>query len=217
MNKSRRRLAWAIALSMSVPMLAHAAMWDENSAQGDLSNDRLAPSQLTLDPGTNLLTGNFGAPDVDYIAMTVPVGFELASIVTGVHNTTGLSRSFIGVQSGSVMTVPPTAADATGLLGWVHFSGQDGVNLLPGMGTPKAGSTGFTGALGAGQYTFWINETSSGPGLTYDLAFNVQAAPVPVPAAVWLLGPALLGIGGLRKNRRGDERRVEGSYFPSAL
>lgn len=200
-TKKNKSLVCAVALAICAPLSTQAANWDEGS-QGDLSNDRSLPSLLMLDPGTNLLRGEFGAPDLDYLSVIVPLGFELAGIVTGVHNNPGLSRSFIGVQAGPTMTVPATAPDATGLLGWTHFSGQDGVNLLPAIGVPKAGSTGFTGALTAGQYTFWLNETSTDPGLTYDLEFRVQAAPVPVPAAVWLLGSAFAVLGGLRRRNR---------------
>jgi hypothetical protein len=201
--KNKISLACAIALATCGPLSAQAATWDEVS-QGDLSNSGSQPSLLMLDPGNNLLRGDFGAPDLDYFTVIVPTGFELSGIVTGIHNNPGLSRSFIGVQAGSSMTVPPTAADATGLLGWTHFSGQDGVNLLPAISVPKAGSTGFTGVLTSGPYTFWLNETSPGPGLTYDLDFQVTAAPVPVPAAAWLLGSAFVALSGLRRRKRSD-------------
>jgi hypothetical protein len=177
------------------------ASWIESS-QGDLSNNRLDPSELLLAPGSNLIAGGFGNGDLDYLNVIVPEGYVLSSLVTGLANHQGLSRSFIGVQAGDVMTVPPETGSAVGLLGWTHFGAADGVDLLPGMGEPKFGSIGFFGALGAGSYTFWINETQMEPGLTFDLDFRVTAAPVPVPAAAWLFGSGMVLFGGMVRRRR---------------
>src|SRR5262245_41357707 len=105
---------------------ASAAMWDE-SVSGDMSGTGLAPSVLALDVGSNIIRGSFRAGDLDYLAVTVPVGQVLSAIVTGTGNNTGLSRSFIGVQAGPVMTVPPSASNAAGLLGWTHFGVADGI------------------------------------------------------------------------------------------
>ena len=50
------------------------------ATDGDLSGDRLAPSTLALTPGDNLVTGTVIAGDVDYLTITVPVGFTLSQI-----------------------------------------------------------------------------------------------------------------------------------------
>ena len=184
---------------------ALASNWNE-AEQGDLSNNGFAPSLLSLTPGSNLLTGEFRALDLDYLAVIVPDGYVLSGIVTGVGNNPGLSKSFIGFQSGPLMTVIPAATDASGLLGWTHFGGADGVNILPSMGIPKSGSTGFSGFLPSGAYTFWLNETSSDPGLTYDL--DLRITPVPLPASLTLL------ISGLMSGKAISRRRhtSQGSY-----
>lgn len=170
---------------------SNAASWDKN-VKGDLSNIGLSPTSLTLTQGSNLISGVFGAPDLDYLAVTVPPGHVLTGIVTGVNTIVGLSRSFIGVQGGNVMTMPPTAINAAGLLGWAHFGGADGVDLLPAIGVSKSGSTGFTPPLPAGTYTFWFNEVSSDPGLTFDFNFQVQAVSAPVAAQSHFLFGAYL-------------------------
>ncbi|MFO1435538.1 MAG: hypothetical protein U1F34_03945 [Gammaproteobacteria bacterium] len=190
----RLRMVATLALSLlGIQHSAHAASWIESS-NGDMSNSGLSPSSLSLNHGSNPISGNFGAPDLDYLAVTVPPGFVLSAIVTGVSNNTGLSRSFIGVQAGSVMTVPPNASSAAGLLGWTHYGGADGVNLLPSIAIPKSGSTGFTPPLAAGTYTFWFNEVSSGTGLTYDFDFQVQAAVASNPTQVPMPLPALIAL-----------------------
>jgi hypothetical protein len=89
------------------------------------------------------------------------------------------------------MTVPPNTSSAAGLLGWTHFGVADGVNLLPQMSLARLGSTGFSGPLPAGFYTFWFNETSDEPNLTFDLDFRVTAVPLP-PAIALLAAPMLL-------------------------
>jgi hypothetical protein len=132
--------------------------------------------------------------------VTVQDGFVLDASITGVGNNTGLSRSFIGVQSGSVMTVPPTATSATGLLGWTHYGTADGINLLPALDT-GIGATGFTGPLAAGAYTFWFNEVSSDAGLAFDMNFHTTPAPVPLPAALPPLLSGLAGFGLMGRRR----------------
>jgi hypothetical protein len=191
--------AISVLLLAAAAMPASAAMWQEVN-QGDLSNSGAAPSSLTLDVGSNPVSGGFGNGDLDYLTIVVPSGFALTAIVTGVANSQGLSRSFIGVQAGPVMTVPPTTGNAVGLLGWTHFGSADGVNLLPAMGLPAFGSTGFNGPLAAGSYTFWINETSFEPNLGFDLDFQMQ--PVPLPGAALLLAGGLGLLGGFRRRRR---------------
>src|SRR5690348_3160111 len=146
-----RKLACLLAL---LPVAALADNWIESSS-GDLSGAGLAPSQVTGSGGSNLVRGSFGNGDLDYLAFLVPEGFTLSAIMTGSGNNTGLSRSFIGVQLGPVMTVPTGTSNAAGLLGWTHFGVADGINLLPEMSLARLGSAGFTSPLAAGVYTFW--------------------------------------------------------------
>ena len=52
------------------------------------------------------------------------------------------------------------------------------------------GSTGFSGPLAAGSYTFWIQETSVGIE-RYALDFQLREAQVSVPIPALLMLPAL--------------------------
>jgi len=193
MHILRSTLGLLVALMLAGA--AQAAGWNE-SIDGDLSNDGLAPSVVMLQLGSNPLRGSFGAPDRDYLAVTVPQGLQLHALRYGAGMVLGGVRSFIGVQAGPQLTVLPTTETADGLLGWAHF--QDavvGTDLLPDIGAGY-GASGFSGPLPAGTYTFWIQETSREPGLAF--AFDLEVSAVPEPASAWLL---LGGMGWLLLRR----------------
>ena len=186
----------ALALCALLSTAGHAAGWDE-SVDGDLSDSGLAPDTLTLGVGSNPVRGVFGAPDLDYLRVVVPDGFQLAALRYGTGNVLGGVRSFIGVQAGAQMTVLPDAGSAAGLLGWSHFQQASvGTDLLPDIGR-GFGATGFVGALPAGSYTFWIQDTSPEPGLAF--SFDLVLTAVPEPASGWLM---LLSAVWLSQRRR---------------
>jgi hypothetical protein len=166
----------AIVLAGSLHSALGATVYDE-SVSGDLSNSGLTPTLITLSAGENDVfgtTGRQGAVDRDYFTFTVPSGFELAAIdVLPVTTTAGVS--FIGVQSGTQVTLPVTATSAAGLLGWHLYAPLDG-NIIGALGIPANGSSGFTPPLGAGDYAFWVQEFSAG---TYNYGFDFHLVSVP--------------------------------------
>jgi hypothetical protein len=107
--------------------------------------------------------------------------------------------SFIGLQAGNQVTVPTSATDATGLLGWWHYSQADiNTNILPEMAIPSTGSSGFSVPLGAGTYSFWIQDFNTGP-LSY--GFDLAVAPVPEPATSSAVVAGLIGIAACIRRR----------------
>ena len=187
---------------------AHGDTVYNESASPDLSNNGLAPTQLMVSLGLNDLFGTTGKTgtviDRDYFTFTVPQGLELTAITVlpGTETLGTLGESFIGIESGPEVTVSTAPPDATGLLGWDHYgTGDIGVNILPLMGTSGLGSTGFTGPLPAGTYSFWVQEATVGS-VNYGLEFTV--APEPASWTMLLAGMALLvGITARRAARSG--------------
>ena len=191
MSYTRTRQLAALALLCSAALSTSAAtVWDEDIA-GDFSNNGLSPTMVAMGIGSNLIfgtSGNGGAGvDRDYFRFTVPVGTVLASLTLLPETTVSGSASFIAIQAGPQITAAPTGAGAENLLGYAHY-GTDliGQDLL---------ATQFTGALGSGTYSVWIQDTG-GP-VNYGLDFAIT--PVPEPSQ-WLM--TLVGLLGLARLRR---------------
>lgn len=183
---------------------ATATAWDE-AVSGDLANSGSTPSAVSLALGTNLIIGTTGrvsgVVDRDYFTFTLPTGWQLDTL-TVLPGTTALGTSglsFIAVQAGPRVTVSPTGGSAAGLLGWAHYGENDiGTDILQIMGF-GGGATGFFGALPAGSYAFWIQDTGTGVA-NYRLDFGVSAVPEPAAALMLLAGgAALAGVAGLRR------------------
>lgn len=183
---------------------AHAATaWDEG-LDGDLSGDPLAPTTVSFASGVNTVSGSmtsFGDTR-DYLSFTIPDGFLLVGILlqqyTDIDAGGPGNRGFYALSAGSTSAVP-AGNNSEEFLGGAHLDPfPAGTDLLQRLVTDSLTGTGVTAPLGAGTYTFLVQQT--GPQLTgYEMDFVV--APVPVPAALWLFGSGLLGFLGLRQKR----------------
>lgn len=181
-----------VTLVLAVAGPASAGVIYREAVDGDLSGNRLAPSQLTLASGSNLISGTFGATtptsdtlDLDYITVSVPAGLEFHRLVVTDANVGG-AVAFLGMEAGSQISVPHTTASAATLLGWAHYGTSSiSADLFPEMSV-ASGAQGFTAPLGAGQYTLWIMELNTSD--TFSYGFDLQLRPVPEPGVL----PALL-------------------------
>ncbi len=184
-------LGTALAIA---PGLAAAASYDE-AVNGDISGNRLAPTSLSLDPGSNPISGSVIAGDLDYLTVHVPAGYALAQLVlTSFVSTDDIA--FMAIQSGAQFT-ETTSPNVANLLGWSHFMLPVGVNYLALMGA-GLGAIGFTGPLPAGDYTLWIQQTGA-QSVGYGFNAVVTAAPEPAALALVALGIAALGASRLRR------------------
>jgi hypothetical protein len=181
--------AWAMVASTS----GHAVVAYNEAVSGDLSSVGTSPTFVALVAGANQVLGTTGNPgtgtDRDYFTVTVPAG-SLLTALTVLSGTSPLGLAFLGVQGGSQVTVSPTGGSPAGLLGWTHYAAADvGVNVLPRVGTGP-GATGFTGALPAGSYAFWVQDFNPGAS-TYNLELTVAAVPETSTAVSLLAGLGL--------------------------
>jgi len=188
-----------VMMHLNYSTVCAATVWNE-TGNGDISGNRLAPTAVALSAGDNDVLGSVqGNPsDLDYLTIHVPAGDVLAHIVLKSFVSTD-QRGFIGIQSGATFTEPTVATNVANLLGYTHFgpgAGNVGLDILPAMGT-GAGSQGFVAPLGAGDYTFWIQQL--GALTTYD--FDFQVTPVPEPSALVLAAlAAMAGTLALRRS-----------------
>lgn len=184
---SRHLAAWVLA---ALPTLSFAANYSE-SIDGDLSNDHLAPTLLSLGLGSNLVEATFGKSatetiqDLDYFRVVVAPGYLLSRLEL-VSLSYGGAASFVAVEANPYITMAYNSTDPSQLLGWNHVYGFEvGRDLLQSMG--------ITGGLGEGNYAFWLNETDTTEFRPYTLDLQVQAIPEPSAWAA-TLGAVAAGI-----------------------
>jgi IPTL-CTERM motif len=180
------------ALAIGTFPMQAGAFWDE-ALNGDLSNDGLSPTTVSVITGSTPVigtTGNSGSGvDRDYFKIDVPPGATLTAIMLRAETNVSGGSSFIGIQPGPQMTVTPSGVGADSLVVRGHYDngliGSDLLALLQ-VGTP--------GPLPSGTYSVWVQETG-GPA-TYGLDFvisgsSVSSASVPT-LPEW--GMILLGL-----------------------
>ena len=168
-----------IVLVLTMFSIAHANTIYSESVNGELSNNGLTPTVIPVNAGSNIIsgtTGNTGVDFRDYFTIFVPQGLELVSLIEMAGTQAG-NLGFLGLQSGSQVTLPTNSVTANGLLGWVHYApAASDINILPTMAVPANGSSGFATPLGSGNYAFWLQDSSTG---TFEYSFNVVLTPVP--------------------------------------
>lgn len=152
--------------------------YDED-IDGDISDDRLAPTAIALSDGNNVISAcQDGSPrDIDYFTFNVPSGKILERIdITDYTTTPTSNRAFIGIQAGNTFTEPASGTNVANLLGGLTYGeNEDGTNILPEMGM-LGGAMGFTPPLTTGDYTIWLNQTSTASCVTLDLIIENECA-----------------------------------------
>jgi PEP-CTERM motif len=219
---TKKSLFSAAVCALLAAAPAKATIYDE-AVSGDLSNDKGAPTALTLTPGSNSVIGTVngfppgGSDPQDWVSFTIPTGFVMTSYVNSKYGSTD-DQGFTGFQLGSAFSGDEFTAGS--YAGYAHFgtgatnplppSSTVGVNLLPLMANPSfsVGATGFTRPLAAGTYTFLIQQGD--PSTTsYQFDMNVRSVSVPEPgSSLCLLGMGGLAILALRRRLGYLDRRI---------
>ena len=201
----KNSLFFAAVCALLVAAPAKATIYDE-AVSGDLSNDKGAPTALTLTPGSNSVIGTVngfapGTDPQDWVSFTIPTGFVMTSYINSKYDSTD-PQGFTGFQFGSSFSGDEFVAIS--YAGYAHFGfaatnpdgtppvSTVGVNLLPLMTDPSfaPGTTGFTPPLAAGTYTFLIQQ---GNPVTTGYQFDMTIRSVPEPGS----SLCLFGMGGL--------------------
>jgi hypothetical protein len=192
----------AIALVLTMFSVVRADTIYTESINGELSNDGLNPTVITVAGGSNFIVGSTGGSTAadfrDYFTFFVPSNLRLVSVIELAGTQAG-NLGFLGLQSGTQVTLPTNTVTAAGLLGWVHYAPTAAdINVLPTMAVPANGSSGFTPPLASGNYAFWLQDSTPG---TFQYAFNVVLAPVPEPPAMVLTLVGLFALFPLLRRR----------------
>lgn len=183
-------------------------VWNE-TVNGDLSNSGLTATAVSFGVGSNVVQGTTGhdatgAIDRDYFTFTIGPNQVLSSLNI-LAGTQTLGFSFIGLQSGTQVTLATNASTAAGLLGWAHYGSSDiGTNILDNMSVATNGSSGFSIPLGPGSYAVWVQEISPGGTVPYAFDFEVASVPEASTWAMMLTGFGLLGLAFRRRRRSGE-------------
>ena len=191
----RPAICVAALLSMSTSWATVA--WDESS-DGDLSNDPLAPTPLTFVAGPNIITGNMGGQDDprDFLTFSIASGQALDGLTLLTYEGDDIV-GFHAINAGPTSFIPG-GDTADEFLGGNHLYLWDaGSDVLPQLAQfPLAGS-GFEIPLGEGTYSYVVQQTGAA-----DTRYSLEFSVVPVPAAAWLFASALGLLGWIRRSSR---------------
>lgn len=179
----------ACVLGLSLTSLHSAVVWNE-SADGDLSVDPAAPTNIDVFVGDNTIIGSisgpivFGVSGLDEATFTVPQNTQVFSVTLESYGPDPTNMSLFNLYGGSV------GADLGNLLASATMEVDHiGMNLLQG----PAATMPLADPLGPGDYTIDIREG----GATQDYEINISV--IPEPSATLLAG---LGICILFARRR---------------
>lgn len=182
----------SVLLSASV---AGASVYNEN-IDGDLSDDRFAPTLISFDVGLNTVINqtvdaDIGG-DIDYFTVTIGAGQWIDSIVVldATNPFGGLDTvAFVGLAFDDFFDFDINDFSGDGLEGFVltdpSVIGAESIGEL----------SGGLSTLGAGDYTFWVQQGNVEI-TEVTLGINV----VPAPGAMGLLG--VMGIIAGRRRER---------------
>lgn len=183
-----------------LPLSAAAQTFNYNEfVDGDLSDDLNNPTDLGVaGVGENIVrlsVERSTAPDGDWDVFTFQIesGTELAGLI--LRDYEGIDEiAFLAIAEGPTFPVDPNVGDPFAFLGGVLFGsdpGGVGTDLFPLLQLPYAGGTGFSGNLGEGSYSVFVQQT--GALTTAEFGFIV----IPAPGSA-----AAVGLAGLLTARR---------------
>jgi hypothetical protein len=156
---------------------------------------------------TGDITGYFAGASTFFDSSRIELFVNGSSRVLGPENTSsyGNSVNFGSASAGDTLTFKLNVVDGTNTFAWYSEKSlnSDNVNHLY--------STGFGGdnLIPAGTYLAFEDLAYSPTGFSTDFNYNdqnmvltnVSVSAVPVPAAIWLFGSALLGLASVSRRK----------------
>jgi hypothetical protein len=180
----------SIAAALTGPAAA-ATLWNE-SVNGDLSNVRTAPTNLTLSMGSNVISGTTVSGDVDFFTVSVPAS-TFFSALTLVAWASADDLSFLALQAGPIITSTTSPA---AMLGYVHLSAVFvGTDILDDIALGD-GALGFSRPLPPGTYAMWTQQLQ-----TQLVTYSFDLVVIPEPTEAILLTAGLLVLAFARRAR----------------
>ena len=156
-------------------------VWDE-AVDGELSDNFAAPTPLTFSTGGNVIIGSVTSPvdRRDLITFTVPVGRQLTKLrqlaYFDIPGGGAGDRAYHALNAGAT-TQLPTMSNGNMFLGGAHIDTVPvGTDLLPVLGAAAQAGTGFSVPLGAGTYTYTLQQTGAEE-VGYELDFRLANDP----------------------------------------
>jgi hypothetical protein len=198
--------AGKIVMGTAVVAFVAGSAWaqvHDESINGDLSGDPLAPTPITAGLGSNVVTGSMVNPSDtrDYMTFTVGPGQQLTGIFLLDYTDLNVggpgNRGFIHIDDGSTSVIPDFSTTDQ-FLGGSHLdrglfpTASD--NMLDRLALAVQGGVGFTTPLGPGDYV--VNVQQTGPQLT---GYAIDLVIVPAPATAGAL--ALAALASTRRRR----------------
>jgi len=197
-----------IVLPISIALLwvspSHAStLWDE-SIDGDLSNDELAPTDLpALDLGSNLIFGSIGlsssSDDGDTARFTVPTGWILSQVVLETY------------QDGAYYDYVPFslyrgASTSDPLVESILLSESSaGTDLLQFDSAP--------GPQPAGDYAFEFGSIHQANSEDERSLYSIRLNIIPEPSTMLLFAVGLAGVAGMRCGRKKARKGCQEPVF----
>lgn len=153
----------------------------------------LAATALSSAASASIYTVTFGGDGLYEQTVDTPTG--------AVSDTYNFSLSVLSDASGSATNhILNIGADVVQNIGNFNFSIYDWNNAL--LSSTGSGIDSNLFSLGAGNYHAVVSGTASGTdGGKYSVSLYTEPQPVPVPAAVWLLGSGLIGLVGVARRK----------------
>ena len=196
--------ALAVALFAGLATSANAQVVFDD-ADGNASSNGAAPTPVTFSLGSNVINGTVTSPSNvrNFYTFTIGEGQELSAInldaisVVDAAGAVSSDPGFYALIDGTTGTNPVDGFANLG--GELYDPDSLGVDLLAGIsGGGISSGSGFS-SIGAGDYTFVIQQTGDEVS-SFSLDFQVSTAAVPEPTSTVLL--AGLGLVGLARRRR---------------